>query len=77
MQMPKFYLRDADTMMVEWRCPLCCGPVNQPIEKADYELFFEMYTHFHPLETLCPECLVKIAQQPFTNLLRAPRNFLS
>jgi hypothetical protein len=33
----KFYRRDEDQMMVEWACPSCGGPANQPVADASYE----------------------------------------
>jgi len=62
MQMPKFYLRDRDQMMVEWKCPSCGGPVNQPVADDNYETFFKMYNRFHPIEKLCPACVLELTR---------------
>ena len=73
----KFYLRDEAQMMVEWNCPSCGSPTNLPVADADYDKFHLMYKHFHPLEKLCPACVMEIARVANRKVLSSPPDVLA
>lgn len=73
----KFYMRDEKQMMVEWKCPSCGSPTNLPVADANYETFSRMYRNFHPLEKLCPACVMEIARVANRKVLSIPPDVLA